>query len=83
MITVFVVGLAGLISLVPRDESFEGDPAGSVALILAFGAFDIVGALIIWRRPGNALGWIMAAVGVLAPARTSVSVESRSGIEGF
>jgi hypothetical protein len=34
--------------------------------MFAFAAFNVVGALIIWQRPGNALGWIMAAVGILA-----------------
>lgn len=29
------------------------------ALCLALAAFGLVGALIIWRRSGNALGWII------------------------
>jgi hypothetical protein len=65
-VVLFLVGLGGLILLVPHDPNIQRDPAGSVALICAFAAFDLVGALIIWRRPHNALGWIMAAIGLLA-----------------
>ncbi|MDQ3863584.1 MAG: hypothetical protein M3317_08810, partial [Actinomycetota bacterium] len=60
------VGLAGLVALVPGNPDFQQDAASSVVLILAFAAFGLVGALIIWQRPGNGLGWIMAAVGLLA-----------------
>ncbi len=60
------VGLAGLVLLAPGNPDFQRDTASSIALILAFAAFGLVGALISWRRPGNALGLIMAAVGLLA-----------------
>jgi hypothetical protein len=66
VVVLFLVGLAGLILLVPYDPDFRRDPASSIALMFAFAAFNVVGALIIWQRPGNALGWIMAAVGLLA-----------------
>ncbi len=66
VVMLFVVGLAGLISVAPHDPNFQRDPASSIALLFAFAAFNVVGALIIWRRSGNALGWIMAAVGLLA-----------------
>ena len=66
VVMLFLAGLAGLILLVPLDPNFWRDPAGSIALICAFAAFALVGALIIWQRPGNTLGWIMAAIGLLA-----------------
>ena len=66
VVVLFVVGMSGLILLLPRDPNFSRDPAGSVALIGAFAAFEVVGALVIWRRPGNALGWVLASVGLLA-----------------
>ena len=66
VVMLFLVGVAGLIFLIPLDPNFRRDPAESIALICAFAAFAFVGALIIWQRPGNALGWIMAAVGLLA-----------------
>jgi hypothetical protein len=66
VVVIFLCGLGGLILLVPHDQDFQQDPAGSIALIGAFAAFDLVGALIVWRRPHNTLGWIMAAIGLLA-----------------
>ena len=34
--------------------------------MLAFAAFMVVGAVIVAHRPGNALGWIFAAIGLLS-----------------
>ena len=61
-----LAGMTVLASLGPGDPSFQRDPAGFIGFICAFGAFGIVGALIIWQRPGNTLGWVLAAVGLLA-----------------
>ena len=61
-----LVALAGLVLLMPGNPDFRRDPASSIVLVLAFAAFGLVGALIIWRHPGNTMGWIMAAVGLLA-----------------
>ena len=61
--------LAGMTLLAfqgPGDPNFRNDPAGFTGFICAFGAFGLVGALIIWQRPGNTLGWVLAAVGLLA-----------------
>ena len=60
------VGLTVLLLLGPQDPNFRRDPAGFVAFVCAFAAFGLVGALIIWQRPGNVLGWILAADGLLA-----------------
>jgi hypothetical protein len=40
--------------------------ADSVGLLLAFAAFMVVGALIVAHRPGNAVGWVFSAIGLLA-----------------
>jgi hypothetical protein len=61
-----LAGMTVLASLGPGDPSFQRDPAGFIGFICAFGAFGIVGALIIWQRPGNTLGWVLSAVGLLA-----------------
>jgi hypothetical protein len=37
-----------------------------VALLLAFTAFMVMGALIVAHQPGNAIGWIFSAIGLLA-----------------
>ncbi|MDQ3784024.1 MAG: hypothetical protein M3360_03985 [Actinomycetota bacterium] len=39
---------------------------GTASYVFAFTAFVSVGALIVARRPGNALGWIFCVVGILA-----------------
>jgi MFS family permease len=61
-----LAGMTVLASLGPGDPNFRSDPAGFVAFICAFGAFGLVGALIVWQRPGNSLGWVLAAIGLLA-----------------
>jgi hypothetical protein len=38
----------------------------SVPLLLAFASFMVVGALIVGHRPENAVGWILAAIALLA-----------------
>jgi hypothetical protein len=67
VVVVFLLaGMTVLVSLGPGDPNFRRDPAGFVAFVCAFGAFGLVGALIIWQRPGNSLGWILAVIGLLA-----------------
>ncbi|CAN5713445.1 hypothetical protein BH18ACT11_BH18ACT11_18350 [soil metagenome] len=66
-VVVFLLGgTAVLLLLGPQDPNFRRDPAGFVAFVCAFAAFGLVGALIIWQRPGNVLGWILATDGLLA-----------------
>ena len=66
VVALLLVGLTVLALLGPGDPNFRRDPAGFIAFICAFGAFGLVGTLIIWQRPGNVLGWILAAIGLLA-----------------
>jgi hypothetical protein len=41
-------------------------PGEAEVLTLAFGSFLVVGCLLLARRPGNRIGWIFSAVGLLA-----------------
>jgi hypothetical protein len=66
VVVLLLVGLVAAVLLAPYDPNVWRDPAGALAAICAFAAFGLVGALIIWQRPGNALGWVMAAIGLLA-----------------
>ncbi len=40
--------------------------AETFSIMLGFAAFMAVGALIVSRRPGNAVGWVFSAIGVLS-----------------
>jgi hypothetical protein len=49
------------------------DTVQGMMLDLGFAAFAAVGALLITRRPSNAVGWIMACVGLMVPVFNSGS----------
>ena len=65
MVVVYVT-CAVLIQLFnARSGRFAEDPAGSIGLLLAFSAYMATGVMIILRRPGNAMGWILSSIGLL------------------
>jgi hypothetical protein len=67
MLAIFVVSVIVMGALMVANGSFQREPlADTVALLLAFTAFMVVGALIVAHRPGNAIGWIFSAAGLLA-----------------
>ena len=66
VVVLVLAGMTVLASLGPGDPNFRRDLAGFIGFICAFGAFGLVGALIIWQRAGNTLGWILATIGLLA-----------------
>jgi hypothetical protein len=47
------------------DEEAVVDNVAGVMLSAGFGAFAVVGALLVVRRPTNAIGWILAAIGLM------------------
>ncbi len=49
------------------DEDAMFDNVTSVMLSVGFGAFAVVGALLVVRRPTNTIGWILAATGLMVP----------------
>jgi len=51
---------------VGAEEAVLDDVQG-VMLSVGFGAFAAVGALLVAKLPTNAIGWIMAAVGLMVP----------------
>jgi hypothetical protein len=58
------VGNAAAVAVSVAGGSFGQNP-GEVPLVVVFGAFLVVGCLILVRRPGNVIGWIFTAVGLL------------------
>ena len=65
MLAVFVVGY-GAVPLSLANGNFQRAPGFNLALVLAFTAFMVVGAVIVAHRPGNAVGWIFSAIGLLS-----------------
>jgi hypothetical protein len=54
-------------SIEPWSESSLLNDVEGLMLDLGFLAFALVGALLITRRPANAVGWIMASTGLMVP----------------
>ncbi len=44
----------------------EPDLLGQRSIGLGIAAFGLVGALLVYRRPGHRLGWLLAGIGILA-----------------
>lgn len=82
VVVFLLAGMTVLAWLGPGDPNFQSDPAGFVGFLCAFGAFGLVGALIIWQRPGNALGWVLAAIGLLAAWGASADTYTDLASEG-
>jgi hypothetical protein len=59
------VGNAAGVALSVANGSFRQDLSDTLIGRAAFAAFLVVGCLILARRPGNIIGWIFAAVGLL------------------
>jgi len=64
MLAVYVASLVLEAILAAANRTL--DPASFAALGLGFGAFMVVGALIVAHRPTNAIGWMFSAAALLA-----------------
>jgi hypothetical protein len=65
MLAVFAAGYLA-VPLSYANGNVQQEPGFYLALVLAFSAFMVVGAVIVAHRPGNALGWIFSAIGLLS-----------------
>jgi hypothetical protein len=65
MLAIFGAGIIFNAALAVPNNSVAQDPA-LVLYLLDFTAFMVVGALIVARRPDNAIGWLFSTVGLLA-----------------
>jgi hypothetical protein len=65
MLAIFVAGIGVGLPLTVANGDFQQDPAEQASLLLAFTAFMVMGAVIVAHRPGNAIGWIFSAIGLL------------------
>jgi hypothetical protein len=59
------VGNAAGVALSVANGRFQQDLGDTLIGRMAFAAFLVVGCLILARRPGNVIGWIFTAVGLL------------------
>jgi MFS family permease len=66
MLALFIVSVAFATILAVADDSFQQDPASFGLFVLGFGAFTVVGALVVAHRPRNPIGWMFSAIALLA-----------------
>jgi len=66
MLAVFVISVTALFMLSAATGNLRKASTDNLALLLAFTAFLVMGALIVAHRPGNPVGWIFSAIGLLA-----------------
>src|SRR5215472_14147268 len=52
-----------LYPLPPGQAAGAGNAAAVVAALMFIGGFATVGALLIWKRSANPIGWLMSATG--------------------
>jgi hypothetical protein len=74
ILAVYIVSVVVATILGVANGTFQPDAAEQIMLDLGFSAFIVVGALIVAYRPGNAIGWIFSATGLLA-ATSKMAVE--------
>ncbi len=68
VVPVYVAGVVVNTILTRRLGSPGADPVEGALLEVGFGMFAAMGALLVGKRPGNAVGWVMAAAALLATA---------------
>ena len=78
LLAVWTASVVALLLLSVSNGNFQRLPlADTVGLLLAFAAYMVVGVLIVAHRPGNAVGWVFSAIGLLAV--TSALAEEYAG----
>jgi hypothetical protein len=70
MVAVFVACYGVGFPLSVANGNFQRRPGFLLALLLAFTAFMVVGAVIVAHRPGNPIGWLFSTIGLLTATGT-------------
>ena len=65
VVLIYIAGTGANIWLKSRLGLQKDHPWEDVVLLVGFGAFAVVGAWLIAKRPTNLVGWIMAAAGLM------------------
>jgi signal transduction histidine kinase len=55
-------------SVHPLPGNQGGNASDGVAVVLFIGGFATVGALLVWKRPGHPIGWLLSASGLVVAA---------------
>jgi signal transduction histidine kinase len=58
------LGYSATHKLPPSAADFESGPATGLLALAFVGAFATVGALLVWKRPANPIGWLLLGVGM-------------------
>ncbi|HEX8859473.1 MAG TPA: hypothetical protein VGC06_10375 [Actinomycetes bacterium] len=67
LLAIYIASVIAAVVLEVANGSQDTQPVtDTAALLLAFTAFMVMGALIVAHRPGNAIGWIFSAIALLA-----------------
>jgi hypothetical protein len=61
VLVLYVAGIVAIVWLDRRIDQDSGNPVEDAIVTVGFGMFAVVGALLVARRPGNPIGWIMSA----------------------
>jgi hypothetical protein len=67
VVPVYVVGVLALLILERRIGSPGEGLVEGLVLFVGFGVFAVVGALLVAKRPGNPIGWILSGASLLVP----------------
>jgi hypothetical protein len=62
IVPLYLAGVCANLWFESRLGLQDEDPFQGVVLLVGFGAFAVVGALVVSKRPANSIGWILAAV---------------------
>ncbi len=80
--TAALMALGIAAALATPDRASEGSGAwGAIYFVVPVAAFSIVGGLIAVRRPGNAIGWLLATIGLLFAIVVACSGVAKWGLE--
>jgi pimeloyl-ACP methyl ester carboxylesterase len=65
VVLLYITGMSATVWLERRLGVRDENPLENVVILVGFGMFAVVGALLVARRPANAVGWILIAVGIM------------------
>jgi len=65
IVPLYVAGICTSYVLQRRAGLLDDNSVENAVLLVGFSAFAVVGALLVAKRPTNAIGWIMAAVALM------------------